>query len=333
MPLAAEQAPVTKYITEQDLMRRLPEQGIAIDPHNPSEIDDAIWAEPLHTKKGFSRIQIHIADGGLLYDHPTIIAEARKNGWSEYFDDDTPPNLMMDEAVAVHGLSLNIGHQGTDYAPAVTIAFTFDKYGRKVLDPSVYKSRVLTKPMDYKGFEAEVKKARKGKASNEEYQSRYIYLRARELTKPPGKLSSIRAGKLGKQTVRHYMVAANSIVANHMHQQGIPWLFRNHHLRNFEHPQADLLAHLYPDTAQLIQHDMAWYSRIPTLHANLGLKGYCHFTSPLRRFPDLANHLNLHAHLEGLPTMYNAEEMDEIAREMGHKIVVALAEREPRAAA
>jgi exoribonuclease R len=326
MSLAAELAPVTTFITEEDLMRRPPEQGVAIDPPNPSEIDDAIWAEPLRTRRGFSRIQVHIADAGLLYGHDKAIAQARQNGWSEYFEDDTPPNLMLDEAIAVAGLSLNIGHHGTGYAPAVTVAFTFDSNDRRILDPSIYKSRVAAQSLTYSQFERRVRNGRGGKPTREEHEDRFIYLRARELLKPPGKVASFRAGKIGSYTVRNNMIVANSIIAKDRIEGDRPWLFRNHHMRDFQHPQADLIAHLYPDTAQLIRQQMAWYSRIPTTHDNLGGR-YCHFTSPLRRFPDLANHLNLHADLEGLPQVYDEEEIDEIAREMGHKIVAALDQR------
>jgi len=60
---------------------------------------------------------------------------------------------------------------------------------------------------------------------------------------------------------------------------------------------------------------LARYTIHPANHDGLKLDRYCHFTSPLRRFPDLVNHLNLHADMSGLPPYYTESDLQRIADE------------------
>lgn len=124
--------------------------------------------------------------------------------------------------------------------------------------------------------------------------------------------------------IEEFMIAANRAVGEWALERGVPFLFRVHQepdpeaLARFEEtvltlmpgtPVAELssLPRLrrwissLPETALgrvvhrffLRSMRKAIYSPIDVGHFGLGISGYCHFTSPIRRYPDLFNHRRL----------------------------------------
>ncbi len=124
---------------------------------------------------------------------------------------------------------------------------------------------------------------------------------------------------LSHQIIEEFMLAANEAVAEHLTHQEIPFLRRTHPAPNEEKLAAfaqfaDLLG--YPiarpqdrfelqrvlnETADkperaavhyalLRSLKQATYSPIPDEHYALASQNYCHFTSPIRRYPDLVVH-------------------------------------------
>jgi ribonuclease R len=132
------------------------------------------------------------------------------------------------------------------------------------------------------------------------------------------------------QLIEEFMLAANEAVATELREAGLPVLYRIH-----EEPDADklddtlaflgklkiggpkggaatpkdlqrLLARAASSPQQrLIQTlilrslRLAKYSPIHTMHFGLALEDYCHFTSPIRRYPDLVIHRLLKARIAG----------------------------------
>lgn len=123
--------------------------------------------------------------------------------------------------------------------------------------------------------------------------------------------------------VEEFMLAANQCVARELKKLRIPALYRNHlqpenenlddfarqaetilqtRIKSFKkrkdlvdflrklhkHPQGDLLAMLF-----LRQLPRASYGAQPEGHYGLGKDDYCHFTSPIRRYPDTLVHQQL----------------------------------------
>lgn len=133
-----------------------------------------------------------------------------------------------------------------------------------------------------------------------------------------------------EEMIEQFMIAANVAVASYARRQGIPFVYRIHDqpdpqklqvlsetaqrlgLKNVElSTQADMRAMMEEarDTsyARLVSDRLlrsmakAKYSEKPVGHFGLALKDYCHFTSPIRRYPDLSIHRILTDVLAGVP--------------------------------
>ncbi|MGH7738959.1 MAG: ribonuclease R [bacterium] len=129
--------------------------------------------------------------------------------------------------------------------------------------------------------------------------------------------------------IEDFMVAANEAVAEHLSQNNIPAMYRIHEppdLKDLEEIIALLQAYRIPfekkdlTTPIGLSHLMisvkghplepviailslrslklAVYSSKNAGHFGLGLKSYCHFTSPIRRYPDLVVHRALKKMIE-----------------------------------
>lgn len=171
-----------------------------------------------------------------------------------------------------------------------------------------------------------------------------------------------------ERMIEEFMLVANETVAEHCTARGLPLLFRIH-----EAPAPDRIAGLreflglfgynlrVPRDGNVLPADLqkvtewcqgrpeesligsvllrtmrqAVYSEEPNGHFGLAAENYCHFTSPIRRYPDLVVHRVLHAHLQhpkGLPGKLKARwerAMPEAARHCSEQERVAMeAERE-----
>lgn len=313
--MAAEAPAKFRPLSKEDLLRRPLEHGLAIDPIDAHEIDDAIAISP-QSKNGDCRIKIHVADAGLLYGTP-YIAAARAIGWSLYHPDGSA-ELMLPREIAIDGLSLTSNHYDTDTAPAVTIAFTFNALRSQIAEVDIYKSRISCEAIDYDTFDQEIQHGT-GRSKRFKRRARKVNLRAGH----QGAASITQEGSEARGVVGQFMLAGNKVMAEYMTETvGIPWLFRNHHLTRLKDDRNNLVRRLYPFSDLFADYELGWYGRVSTRHQGARLRQYCHFTSPLRRFPDLVNHLNLHAHQSGLPLLFPDTELDLIALELAQKIQI-----------
>ena len=308
MSAAAEAQAAAWYLPKDELLRRPKEVGLAIDPTDKAEIDDAV--NVTENSDGTYRIAIHIADAGLLWGKSAIIEEAREKGWSWYapVESGLKNDLMIPEAISLDGLGLDRNYYGLG-APAVTIACDFDPVLRRTLDLDIFKSRVYCEPIDYARFSKRI--------SNDNKRAKLIVKAARLINQDIDTPSDFSRTTTSKDAVAELMIAGNRLIAEEMRKHGIPWLYRNHKqripstLRDFDASQLDITV---SDLLDTMGH--ARYSSTSLRHQGLNLSAYCHFTSPLRRFADLVNHLTLHALFTGKPLPFTQEQLDEFAESL-----------------
>lgn len=166
-----------------------------------------------------------------------------------------------------------------------------------------------------------------------------------------GKVSSIlrRERGPGELLIEDFMIKANEIVAEHLFKRQLPALYRVH-----EAPGGDALQYLKealtsfnymaginkldaqtlqailqkskgtPEEqtiAMLILRSMQHAEYLPRElgHFGLGAKFYCHFTSPIRRYPDLLIHRVLSSYLDGSMTGRHKRELEEEMRGNGEQ--------------
>jgi len=137
--------------------------------------------------------------------------------------------------------------------------------------------------------------------------------------------------RIANKVIEEFMLAANETVAEHMFWLEIPFVYRIHEkpteeklealnkfLYNFEYQIKGGLDDLHPKAIQSLLHQVedtkeahiiskltlrslkqAKYSPNNDGHFGLAAKYYCHFTSPIRRYPDLQIHRIIREMLNG----------------------------------
>ncbi len=316
----------------EQLQERPIEYGIAVDPPGSHEVDDAVSAELIDERRRLFLYKVHIADGGLLAG-TVHVESARKKGWTIYYGEGRVNTMLPKDVVSHLTLDRETGEVGQ---PALTVSFVAGE-GVQPRDFSVYKSRLICNAMTYAAYARRVRQhyhpSNPIEFENEALiheASVYLGSSARGLRT----LESVRTAEPDQSVpftyddaydmVALYMRAANIGMAQLSLKDGLPYVFRNHHIAQFDHPDGNTIRKLYPDSDLFAKHNIAWYSRIPTQHAGINQAVFGHVTSPLRRSPDLFNHINRSAVLNGQEPPFDEAYLDEFVRELAQKIKVSM---------
>ncbi|SCU97208.1 LADA_0H05072g1_1 [Lachancea dasiensis] len=124
--------------------------------------------------------------------------------------------------------------------------------------------------------------------------------------------------------VSELMILANTMTGNYFATHGIPGVFRSYKelalkgkaFEGYEQLRSLTRSHDLPSVKDIAKLSSLLNSSFYTGHASnhdmIGAPAYLTVTSPLRRFPDLINHLQLHAHLKQWPQNFSQYAIDEM---------------------
>lgn len=122
--------------------------------------------------------------------------------------------------------------------------------------------------------------------------------------------------------VSEFMILANTLCGGYFKKNRIPGIFRCYnHLAMSPLAEREYKAlrskikrghfQTLQDIARLSSFlNSSFYSGVPLNHAMIGAEQYLTVTSPLRRFPDLVNHLQLHRYLSNKKLLFSQDRID-----------------------
>ncbi|MBE9064095.1 RNB domain-containing ribonuclease [cf. Phormidesmis sp. LEGE 11477] len=131
----------------------------------------------------------------------------------------------------------------------------------------------------------------------------------------------VSKGKLfrAQMIIQEFMILANRAVAHWFAKRDVLALYRNHTARTIAPERQQIMqALLTTGNMELIRKKLqnwlnkAEYSPILVGHFALNLTAYCHFTSPIRRLPDLLNHRIIKALIHDQPHPYRKFELEQL---------------------
>lgn len=149
-----------------------------------------------------------------------------------------------------------------------------------------------------------------------------------------------REDTIGNIIVQEMMVLANTSVAAYCKANAVPILYRTHQASPASPPSEKLArmidewVHSGSASIDQIQKNFfmlaqkAKYEAEPKRHFALSTDAYCHMSSPLRRYADLASMRQLRAHLAGGPLPYTPHQLAELATHLNEAIAKRTEERE-----
>lgn len=285
--LAETQHPYDLYSQQQLLERPLePWKAIAIDPPRTPEVDDAIHVSVGEDDAGkHANITVYVADAAAIANHEDLFDRAADLGFSRY---ERNPEQLMLPAFVLEQLSL--GTRSEIGAPAIAIRIRADEAKTTLL--GIERVRVHVRATTYDGY---AKLIRQGHPTAIGIARSTTLFRHHTRTGKPYAYKNE-----SHRIVADYMLLANALVAEDAKERKLPWIFRNY----AEMSRGKKGGH----------YSYAEYSTEPLPHACVGGgKSYCHFTSPLRRIVDSANHAVRVSNLEGLPTPYGVSQLEELS--------------------
>lgn len=317
--------------SSRELANRPLVEGYTIDDPSTQDMDDGLWVD--RRENGW-RILISIADvSRAVFRDTDIDLKARAQGFTLYHPLGNRP--MLPDDMDRDRLSLVEGV----LRPAVTVEGVLDDQFN-VIETSIYRSAFLSrKKLSYETF-LELS----GDPSHRFFLWAQLAQGLLQQRRRAGSLSLEDLNKglrvdgeghlcgSGVESHRGHMfvgeasIFANRVVGKHMRDHNVPALYRNHAADAVEPDMGPRLLYNVRD-AILSESDSDYKAAIKRLrlwflraryetdvkgHFGLAVQEYLHFTSPIRRYADLAVHRNLLAHIEGRPIVHGVDELNTI---------------------
>jgi len=318
---------------------------VTIDGEDAKDFDDAVWCEP--NQEGF-RLIVAIADvSAYVRPQSALDEEAQLRATSVYFPGFVVP--MLPETLSNGICSLKPGVDRLCMACDMQIARDGSVTHSRFYEAVMHSHARLTYTQVWQAVGVKrlhqlykiLAKARKkrGAIEFESSEVRFVLDNRGEVIQA-GMLARNDAHKL----IEECMIAANVEAAKTLIAAGIPAPYRIHD-KPPESKYADLVEFLkefklrLPAWAKVRPKDFsalltkvkdradavllesvilrsqsqAVYSPDNIGHFGLALESYAHFTSPIRRYPDLLVHRALKQHLTGTESLYSSREMARLA--------------------
>lgn len=324
---------------------------VTIDSASTRDIDDALWIE--RTNEGF-HIQVAIADPTRAVRPGSVIDErARLMGATVYARDAVirgmlPPYISSDQQSLIEGkrreamlvqfwLDTRLQIVKTDISFTtirVRRRLAYEDIQRRIENPESRTSQML---VIAKELSLGLLRNRRGRGALAMYD-----LVRMLMTDEDGNLVQFKSREdtIGNIIVQEMMVLTNTAVAAFCKANAVPIVYRTHKASPAA-PHSDVLARMIDQwisrgdaTIDQIQKNFfmlaqkAKYEAEPNRHFALSADAYCHMSSPLRRYADLASMRQIKAHLEGNPLPYTQDQLAELATHLNDAIETRKEERE-----
>lgn len=306
-----------------------------IDGSDAQDLDDALSLGVYDT--GDFLLGVHIADVGHFVEaHSPLDRDAYSRGTSIYLPEMTIPMLpeiLSHDLCSLHPGSpkrtlsclMRVNHRtGEVERTLVTLGLIESRY-RGVYDDLDRDTHMSHEPLQFtlkaswELFDILAKRRK--------HEGKITFLRdeMRAIRDHMGKVIDLEKRKRQEShmLIEEFMVLANEEVAKWCHERNIPFLSRLHpappaerqsllrsimgiakhipvspkQIRQYFDQQEESTALLRATQLILPKMTKAFYSPYPDEHFGLALQEYTHFTSPIRRYPDLITHRMIRSYL------------------------------------
>ena len=302
-------------------------QGFTIDGPTSKDLDDAIWIE--ETQAG-AIASVHITDVAELVKIGSAVDKvALARTQTRYFAWGNDP--MIPHVLSENLLSLWDGQR----RPTLTVKIRLNQQA-EILETEIFESWLISqKKLTYergdriaKNPQATFHKHLKlcqswANKLNQKRESMGafggIFSKTGFLFDEDGNVVTYDKFCHSQIIIQEFMILANQAVAQWFADHELLALYRNHTAREIVPERKDLMnALLTIGNTELIRTKLRnWLNKAtydPTLigHFALNLPAYCHFTSPIRRLPDVINHRIIKATIHGKPHPYSRTELEQL---------------------